>query len=163
MTRHVSSNALKANLRVLEEVDLFKGLNIEQLQDIGSLVREEVYPKDRVIFEQGDAGTEFFVILTGRVRISRKVPGMGEEALTILGSGQSFGEMSLIEGSPRSADAYAHDTCSLLIMPTQSFHELLFVDKSLAHDVLWNIVRVLCARLRETNDKMTMLSVSSKF
>src|SRR5262249_48902264 len=104
-----------------------------------------------------------YLVLKGRVRISRSVTGAGEEALSILGPGEAFGEMALVDEVPRSADAIVHESCRLLVLPREAFKDLLLLEKALAHDVLWNFVRVLCARLRETNDKMTFLSVTSRF
>jgi len=97
------------------------------------------------------------------VRISRDVPGMGEEALAVLGPGQIFGEMALLDESPRSADARVHERCQLLAIPKDGFDDLLFLHKDLAYEVLWSIVRMLLSRLRETNNKLTFLSISGKF
>ncbi len=91
------------------------------------------------------------------------VSGMGEEALAILRAGAHFGEMALIDDVPRSAHAIAHEGVRLLSIRKEDLEDLLFVDRDLAYELLWNFVRTLSARLRETNDKMTFLSVSNKF
>jgi CRP-like cAMP-binding protein len=88
---------------------------------------------------------------------------MGEEALAVLGKGQIFGEMALLDEGPRSADAIAHETCRVLTVPRDGFDDLLYLNKELAYEVLWSIVRMLLKRLRETNDKLTFLSTSNKF
>ena len=88
---------------------------------------------------------------------------MGEEALAVLGPGQVFGEMALLDESPRSADAKVHETCDLLSISRDAFDDLLFLNKPLAYEVLWSIVRMLLGRLRQTNDKLTFLSNSNKF
>jgi CRP-like cAMP-binding protein len=103
------------------------------------------------------------VIIRGKVRISREVAGMGEEALAVLGAGSVFGEMALLDEAPRSADARVHEACRLLAIPKDAFEDLLYLHKELAYEVLWSIVRMLTQRLRETNDKLTFLSVSGKF
>jgi len=103
------------------------------------------------------------MILSGAVRISRFVPGMGEEALAVLRTGAYFGEMSLIDDAPRSAAALAHEKCRLFQIARRDLEDLLFVDRDLAYDVLWNIVRTLSKRLRATNDKMTFLATTNKF
>jgi CRP-like cAMP-binding protein len=97
------------------------------------------------------------------VRISRNVPGMGEEALAVLNPGAIFGEMALLDDTPRSADARVHERCSLMVINREAFEDLLFLNKDLAYEVLWSMVRILSSRLRETTDKLTFLSVSSKF
>ena len=102
-------------------------------------------------------------ILEGAVRISREVGGMGEEALAVLRTGDAFGEMALIDATPRSADAKAHERCRLLVVTRDALEEVLFLRKDLAYEVLWNFVKILTARLRETNDKMAFLSASGRF
>jgi CRP-like cAMP-binding protein len=147
----------------LGKVDLFAGLKPEALALISKVATEETHALGTKIFQHGDAGDKLYLILEGRVRISREVPGMGEEALAVLGPGQVFGEMALIDESPRSADARVHERCRVLAIPKDGFDDLLFMHKDLAYEVLWSMVRMLVQRLRETNDKLTFLSVSGKF
>lgn len=147
----------------LAKIELFSGLKPEALELIAKVGSEETHATGTKIFQHGDAGDKLYVIVEGKVRISREVPGMGEEALAVLGPGQAFGEMALLDEAPRSADARVHDRCRLLAIPKDGFDDLLFLHKDLAYEVLWNVVRLLLGRLRETNDKLTFLSVSSKF
>jgi CRP-like cAMP-binding protein len=147
----------------LANVDLFAGLKPEGLALIAKVSSEESHALGTKIFQHGDAGDKLYLILEGRVRISREVPGMGEEALAVLGPGQLFGEMALLDDSPRSADAVVHERCRLLTIPKDGFDDLLFLHKDLAYEVLWSIVRMLVRRLRETTDKLTFLSISGKF
>ncbi len=147
----------------LSKVSLFADLPALYLRRIATLGVEESYTRGTPVFAEGSVGDKLFVILTGSVRISRQVPGMGEEALAILKAGDYFGEMALIDDFPRSADAIAHESCRLLVLTKERVADLLFVDRDLAYDLLWSFVRTLSARLRETNDKMTFLAVSSRF
>jgi CRP/FNR family transcriptional regulator, cyclic AMP receptor protein len=147
----------------LSKVHLFTGLKPEALALIAKVATEETHATGTKIFQHGDAGDKLYLILEGRVRISREVPGMGEEALAVLGPGQVFGEMALLDESPRSADARVHERCRVLAVPKDGFDDLLFMHKDLAYEVLWGMVRMLVRRLRETNDKLTFLSISGKF
>ncbi|HKQ71364.1 MAG TPA: cyclic nucleotide-binding domain-containing protein [Polyangiaceae bacterium] len=153
----------REHVDLLARVHLFAGLAQEALDAIATLATEESHALGAVIFKLGDPGDRLFLILDGKVRISRDVPGMGEEALAVLGSGDAFGEMCLFEDAPRSADARVHERCKLLCISKDSLADLLFLRMDLAHDVLWNAVRILSKRLRETSDKLTFLSISSKF
>lgn len=150
-------------LAQLAKVELFAGLKPAALELIAKVAAEETHALGTKIFQHGDAGDKLYLILEGKVRISREVPGMGEEALAVLGPGQMFGEMALLDESPRSADARVHERCRLLAIPKDGFDDLLFLHKDLAYEVLWGIIRMLVTRLRETNDKLTFLSVSGKF
>jgi CRP-like cAMP-binding protein len=147
----------------LAKVPFLDGLTHEGLALIAQVTTEETHAVGTRIFQYGDPGDKLFIILEGKVRISREVAGMGEEALAVLGPGDLFGEMALLDESPRSADARAHERCRLLVIAKDSFEELLFLHKDLAYEVLWSCVRMLASRLRETNEKLTFLSTSGKF
>lgn len=147
----------------LARVSFFDGLTREALALIARVTSEESHATGTRIFQYGDAGDKLFIILEGKVRISRDLSGMGEEALAVLGQGEVFGEMSLIDEAPRSADARVHERCRLLVIAKEDFDDLLFLHKDLAYEVLWNCVRILTLRLRETNDKVTFLTTSGRF
>ena len=150
-------------LQVLSQIPIFSGLPQSHLRRIAGLGTREAYRANEMIFSEGDVGDKFYLILSGAVRISRTVPGMGEEALAVLRQGAYFGEMSLIDEFPRSADARCHERCRLFVLRKEDLEDLLFVDRDLAYEILWNFVRTLSQRLRETNDKMTFLAISGKF
>jgi len=147
----------------LGKIHLFEGIAPKGLEQLAAIAREESYRLGDVIFEEGSTGGELYLILDGKVRISRNVSGMGEEALAVLGAGDAFGEMSIIDDFPRSADARVHEKCRLLVLDKEALEDLLFLQKDLAYEILWNFVKILSTRLRETNDKMTFLSVTGKF
>ena len=148
---------------LLARVPFFDGLSREALSLIAQVTAEETHATGTRIFQYGDPGDKLFIILEGKVRISREVAGMGEEALAVLGPGAVFGEMALLDEAPRSADARVHERCRLLALPKDAFEDLLFMHKDLAYEVLWSVIRMLTGRLRETNDKLTFLTVTGKF
>ena len=150
-------------IELLSKIGLFSSLQPTYLRRIATLGLEEDYAPDALIFKEGAVGDKVYLIISGAVRISRTVPGMGEEALAVLKAGNHFGEMALIDDFPRSADARAHEACRLFVIRKEDLEDLLFVDRDLAYDLLWSFVRTLSGRLRETNDKMTFMAVTSKF
>jgi CRP/FNR family cyclic AMP-dependent transcriptional regulator len=147
----------------LAKVPFFDGLTPEALAMIANVTTEENLAYGSKLFQYGDPGDKLYIILEGKVRIYREVGGMGEEALAVLGAGEVFGEMSLLDESPRSAGALAHERCRLLVITKDAFDDLLFLHKDLAYEVLWSCVRMLATRLRETNDKLTFLSTTGRF
>jgi CRP/FNR family transcriptional regulator, cyclic AMP receptor protein len=153
----------KSTLEILAQIDLFNGLPLGHLRRVVDIGLEEQYRVGATIFSEGDAGDKFYLIIEGAVRISRMVPGMGEEALAVLRAGNYFGEMSLIDDAPRSAAALCHERCRLFVVNRRDLEDLLFVDRDLAYELLWNWVRTLSRRLRESNDKMTLFATMSKF
>jgi CRP-like cAMP-binding protein len=139
---------------ILKKIPLFEGLNSLQLEKIAAITTERIYEVGQKVFAEGQAGSEFFIILEGRVRISKHVPGVGEEALAILDPGTYFGEMALVDDVPRSADAIAHARCKVRVIKRDELDGLMFTDKDIAYTLLWTFVRTLAVRLRETNDKI---------
>jgi len=148
----------------LKKIPLFSNLTSDHLAKVAAIGREVEVPGSHVVFREGDVGTDFYVIVSGRVRISKMVPGVGEEALAILEPGSYFGEMALIDDTPRSADAISHTPCKLWVMQKQDLEELMFLHKDLAYELLWTFVRTLSTRLRETNDKIkAFFALSARF
>ncbi|MEO7095740.1 MAG: cyclic nucleotide-binding domain-containing protein [Polyangiales bacterium] len=163
------STAPSASLDDREEqiakIHLFQGLRAEALSLVAQVAVEETHPVGTVIFKHGDVGEKLYVVVEGRVRITREVQGGAqgsEEALAIVGPGDIFGEMALLDDAPRSATARVHERCRLLAIHRDAFEDLLFVHKELAYEVLWNVVRLMSRRLRETNDRFAMLSFAPK-
>ena len=149
---------------ILKKIQLFEGLNSTQLEKVAGITSERVVEAGERIFKEGDAGDEFFIILEGRVRISKHVPGIGEEALAILDPGAYFGEMALVDDTSRSADALAHTRAKLRVIKRDQLDGLMFTDKDIAYTLLWTFVRTLAVRLRETNDKIkAFFAMSARF
>lgn len=161
--RAMSASDLAAVEAALAKIRLFQGIAPEGLRAIATIASEQSHRLGEVVFREGEAGSALYLILDGKVRISREVSGMGEEALAVLGPGDAFGEMALIDDFPRSADARVHERCRLLVISKEALEDLLFLNRDLAYEILWNFVKILSARLRETNDKMTFLSVTGRF
>jgi CRP-like cAMP-binding protein len=153
----------KSTLEILAQIDLFNGLPAGHLRRVVDIGVEEQYKSSATIVSEGEPGDKFYVVIEGAVRISRIVPGMGEEALAVLRPGNYFGEMSLIDDAPRSATALCHEKCRLFVVNRRDLEDLLFVDRDLAYELLWNWVRTLSRRLRASNDKMTFIATTSKF
>lgn len=151
-------------LAALKKVALFDSLLPEHLKLVAGIVEERAVPPSTKIFADGDPADRFYFIVAGKVRVSKQIPGMGEEALAILEPGDYFGEMALIDDAPRSADAITNTTATLGSISKQSFEDLLFMHKDLAYELLWTFVRTLSARLRESNEKMrAFLVMAGKF
>jgi CRP-like cAMP-binding protein len=140
--------------RALRACALFQSLPADRLRRVADIATHRDLPSGAAVFREGEPGDEMYVVVAGKIRISRQVPGAGEEALGILEPGSHFGEMAMVDDVPRSADAIAHTACALAVIRREALDQLMFVDKDLAYDVLWTFVRTLAARLRETNDRI---------
>jgi CRP-like cAMP-binding protein len=124
---------------VLAEVPLFRNLSRRHLKRVASLVRRRRYGPGTSIVRAGDAGTAFFVLVDGTARV---VPPKGRSRR--LGSGDFFGEMALLDDSPRSADVVADSEVLVMTISRSAFGKLLKSEPALAHELL----RTLAARLR---------------
>lgn len=155
------------DVSLLEKVALFEGLTHAQLRKVAALTGTQRFEGGDQIFKDGDRGADMYVITEGKVRISKTVPGIGEEALAILEKGAYFGEMAIVDAGPepttRSADAIAHGGCEVMVIEREKLEALMFTDKDLAYVLLWNLVRTLSSRLRETNEKIKGFFAISRF
>lgn len=147
----------------LRSVELFRGLDALQLAHLASISQEVTLKKNETLFREGDAPEFFYVIVKGRVRISKQIPGFGEEALAILEPGSYFGEMEIIEATPRAAQAVAHESAVLRAIRIVDLHDAMGSDRELAVALLWSFTRTLSHRLRATNDKVMATFAMAQF
>jgi len=131
-------------------------LSSMEINFLASLSKVERFEPGRLIFREGDDGDRAYIVVEGGVMISTNVPGAGEEALAFLGRGDYFGEMALIDGAPRSADAKAdYDSGALVLAIEREVLEgILDIHKVSSTRLLKLLCRMLAQRLRETNDKL---------
>src|SRR5437016_1404926 len=140
-----------------DKVDLFKerGLSAAEMKLLATFSTEERFREGSMIFREGEKGDKLYIILDGRVRISKFIPGVGEEALTVLDLADSFGEMALIDDKARSADANAHDgDATVLSIDRATLNEILSMDPHASLQFLNLLCRMISRRLREINDKI---------
>ena len=148
---------------LLKNARIFADLEDDELERIAEICKEQQFKSAKTLFNEGDPGNRLYIIAEGEVRISRNVPGSGEEALSVLKSGACFGEMAVFDRSERSTDAIANTDCTLVTITRSDFEMLLDFDRDLAFKVLWSVVRLLSERLRITNDNLRSFLAMSMF
>lgn len=140
-----------------DKVDLFRerGLSAAEMKLLATFSTEERFREGSMIFREGEKGDKLYIVLDGRVRISKFIPGVGEEALTVLDRGDFFGEMALIDDKPRSADAKAHEQdATVLSIDRATLNEILSMDPHASLQFLNLLCRMISRRLREINEKI---------
>lgn len=140
-----------------DKVDLFRerGLSAAEMKLLATFSTEERFREGSMIFREGDKGDKLYIVLDGRVRISKFIPGVGEEALTVLDRGDFFGEMALIDEKPRSADGKAHEgDATVLSIDRATLNEILSMDPHASLQFLTLLCRMISRRLREINEKI---------
>jgi CRP/FNR family transcriptional regulator, cyclic AMP receptor protein len=148
---------------LLKSVAIFKDLDDEELAQVAEICKEEKFVSGEYIFHEGEHGNRLYLIVEGAVRISRDVPGSGEEALAILKPGALFGEMAVFDRSERSTHAISNGGTTTLTIGRPDFEMLLDFNRELAYKVLWSCVRLLSTRLRSTNDSLRSFLAMSMF
>ncbi len=155
--RESDGGGTRVHLTEETKLDILReqGLSSQEMRLLAKYSREKSYPPDAMIFVEGDSGDRLYIVVDGSVRISRMVPGMGEECLTILVRGEVFGEMALIDEQPRSADARAHTSgCTVFSISKSLLEEVLSMDPDAAVQFLNLLCRLLCRRLRAMNERL---------
>ena len=150
-------------IELLRNVAIFHELDDGELARVAEVCRDQEFVSGEYIFREGESGNRLYLIVEGDVRISRVVPGSGEEALAVLKAGSMFGEMSVFDRSERSTDAISNGGCRCITITRSDFELLLDFNRDLAYKVLWACVRMLSSRLRSTNDSLRSFLAMSMF
>ena len=146
---------------IIERNSLFRGLPRETRAHIAALATRRQYEEGAIIFMRGDAGDSLCGVATGRVRISTTGQGGKEVFLNIMEPGDAFGEIALLDGSPRTATATAMARTELIVIPRDAFSALLQSQPQLAA----HLIQLLCKRVRWTAELMedtALLSVPAR-
>ena len=131
-----------------------KGLSSKELRLLATISNDRLYKAGQSIFHEGEPGKDLFIIVDGQVRISKHIPGIGEEALAILERGDFFGEMAMVDQVSRSADATAHTDVTVLPIDKTLLNECLSRDEESSYQFLTILCKMLSHRLREINLKI---------
>ncbi|MEP6989613.1 MAG: cyclic nucleotide-binding domain-containing protein [bacterium] len=150
-------------ISLLKAVAIFRDLDESEIAQVSEICREETFVSGEFIFREGESGNRLYLICDGQVRISRDVPGSGEEALAVLKPGALFGEMAVFDRSERSTHAISNGGTTVLTITRPDFEMLLDFNRELAYKVLWSVTRVLSGRLRNTNDSLRSFLAMSMF
>ena len=126
---------------------VFQALRPGEREEVLRTATERRWPRGATIFQKGEPGSALMAVLRGRVRISTVSPAGRELTLNVIDAGGIFGELALLDGEPRSADAAALEDTLLLIVERRHFAPLLARNGDLSNRLLG----VLCQRLRRTS------------
>ncbi|MEW6774974.1 MAG: Crp/Fnr family transcriptional regulator [Bdellovibrionota bacterium] len=145
----------KAKAQLLEKVSIFTQLSPAEINDLVFLISVKEYPKDTPVLHQMDPGDSMFIIASGKVKVSRYGEDGREIILSTLGPGEFFGEMSLLDSEPRSADVTTKEDSVLLMLKRDDFLGHLKKFPSVAIGVLVEMSR----RLRRADEKIGNLAL----
>jgi CRP-like cAMP-binding protein len=146
---------------VLRRVWLFSGLHRSEIAQLGGIAVVRRYAARETVVRQGDDSGDLFAVLSGRLKVTWNDADGGEVLLSILESGDVFGEIALLDDRPRSASVTAMESCELLVVERGGFRTLLASVPTLA----LNLLLVMSRRLRDLSDRtqsMSLLNVESR-
>lgn len=135
------------HLERIRSLSLFTGLSPGELHLVEQLMHQRSYLPGEVIFDEGEEGHAIYIILEGQVSITRTRNGTVSEVAR-LGVGDFFGELALLDGAPRSADARAADAARLAVFFRDDFLELLDTHGRIASKIARQLARHIGARMR---------------
>ena len=143
------------NSDILKQIPLFSELSDKELEKIIHLASKQKYHKDNIILIEEEIGSTMFIILWGRVKISRISDDGREVILSILSDGDFFGEMSLLDGHTRSANVTAIEEAELLVIRREEFLQMLRDFPQIAI----NLLKELAQRIRKSDEHIKSLSL----
>lgn len=138
----------------LKKVSLFDKLSDSQLEHISRIARRRSISAGSILFQEKDPGNVFYVVLSGSIKLFTRSAGGDEKVLSVVAGGDSFGELALLDGLPRSASARTLEPSLVLEIASDDFMRLL----ESHFDITKGILAELSRRLRQTNEHVNDLT-----
>jgi len=139
---------------LLKQIPLFESMPDSEHRHLAALLQRRSLKKGEILFHKGDKGSSFFIIIKGLIKIGVSNKLGDEVTLALLGNGDFFGEMALLDEQPRSADATAMEDSLLYVLNRDDFFPFLFQNENAVRSIL----RALSLRLRRTDDLFAEIS-----
>ena len=143
------------DLSILERVPLFSGLSKDSLENLLHATSRKNYSKDTTIVEENEMGETLYMILSGKVKVTNIGPDGKEVILSVLGPGEFFGEMALLDEEPRSANVVSMEKTEMMLLRRKEFMTLLENNS----EILSMLLAILSGRLRHANAQIRSLAL----
>ncbi len=144
------ARASSSKLSVLRRHPIFSDLEPEALDQLCRYAKHTTLKRGASIFAKGDPGNSLFAVISGTVKISISSPDGRNAILNLIGPGEIFGEIAVLDGAPRTADAIANTNCEIYIIDRREFLPFVRSQPALA----MKFIELLCARLRWTSEQV---------
>jgi CRP/FNR family cyclic AMP-dependent transcriptional regulator len=141
-------------LAFLRDVRVFETFSDDDLTAVAERLRQRELRGRQILFREGDRGEEMFIVRRGTILISKAVTGKVEQVLVRVEPSDFFGEMTLFDGSPRSATAQAETDVELLVLGRDSLQALTETNPSAAAAFFYAMVKVFMERLRRSTQQV---------
>ena len=140
----------------LKSVNIFSDLSDSELKSIQELCKTRKYPKNSMIILEEEMGDVVFIVMSGTVKITRVNDEGKEVILAMLGSGEVFGEMAILDGESRSANVLAQENCILVVISSEDFIRILKSN----FKVSFGLMSELAKKIRKSDLQIEALSLS---
>jgi CRP/FNR family cyclic AMP-dependent transcriptional regulator len=142
-----------SKLSVLRKHPIFSDLAPDALDQLCRYAQPTSLKRGATLFAKGDPGHSLYAVISGTVKISVSSPDGRNAILNLIGAGEVFGEMSVLDGRVRSADAIANTNCEILVIDRRDFLPFVHSQPALA----MKFIELLCGRLRWTSDQVEQI------
>jgi CRP/FNR family transcriptional regulator, cyclic AMP receptor protein len=139
-----------SKLSVLRQNPIFRDLEPEALDQLCRYAKHTILKRGATLFAKDDPGNSLYAVISGTVKLSVSSPDGRNAILNLVGPGELFGEMSVLDGQPRSADATANTNCEIFVIDRRDFLPFVRSQPALA----MKFIELLCARLRWTSEQV---------
>ena len=137
-------------LSVLRKHPIFRDLDAEAFEQLGRYAKSATLKRGATIFSKGDPGNSLIAVISGTVKISISSPDGRNAILNLIGPGEIFGEVAVLDGQARTADAIANSNCEIFVINRREFLPFVKSQPALA----MKFIELLCTRLRWTSDQV---------
>lgn len=140
-------------LEIVNTIKLFGDFSAEEVRYLCSYMQCYAAPRDCELLTEGDVGDYLLLILTGEVNVIKDIPNKGVQTIARVGAGAVIGEMSMIDGQPRSATCVTSLPTDFAVLTRESLYHLLTNMPKLGNKVLIKLLQLMTARFRESTDR----------
>jgi CRP-like cAMP-binding protein len=142
--------AMSSKLAVLRAHPIFCDLDADAFEQLGRYIKPATLRRGATIFSKGDPGNSLIAVISGTVKISISSPDGRSAILNLIGPGEIFGEVAVLDGLARTADATANSNCEIIVIDRREFLPFVRSQPALA----MKFIELLCTRLRWTSDQV---------
>jgi len=140
---------------VLSKVPAFANLGPRDLKEVAAIVHKREYRAGEPVFYQGDPGLGMYIVMDGEVSIAILGKDGNAQELALLGEGDFFGELALLDESPRSANAICKSDCTLIGFFRPDLFELIDKKNTLVIKIVLKLAEIVAQRLRQTDKELS--------
>ncbi len=147
----------KATYKLLKESDFFSDFDEDELKILARWCKAYSANTGSVVLNEGDKSNCMCVIINGSINIFKNLPNDEQLKIAEVTTGESIGEMGIIDGEPFSASAIASEDSTVLLITREDFEDIVNRHLDLGNKLLWKLSKIITARLRHTTNRLAIL------